>query len=442
MTTDNEEVVRAHQCRRARHILTTGAMAGLLLLSACGGQRTKRPYTEYVHVRPDARPEVMEAQMFEFAATFANRVEEAADRIRRESDDAEIGRRALMWKIHAIPAAQMACFRRDPLAAMLDMWILGVQMEDFFGNGAGAELFGPQQSIATAASESLLDEIEDAVGAFTKTPESVSIIKRDAVRPWVEVHPIQDLLFTRESPLALYVDMAREYGHDAFASLRTLEEVAIELAQQVRVYATQLPKHARWHAELVTQEALESEPVRDMVDHLASLEDIARTSSAAVEKIDGITADLERHRDAITTLISDERTALLDGVGEERKASIEALGHERELIMGRISEERDTVLQAIDLQRQATLEWLHAESGEISGIVRDELALMVEAIRTEREATMSEIEEMTTAAVAQSRVELEAVVDHAFWRLVQLLVVAVVAAPFIAWVYRFVLTRR
>jgi hypothetical protein len=368
--------------------------------------------------------------MFEFAATFAGEVEEAANHISRETDDPAIRRRALMWKIHAIPAAQMACFRRDPLAATLDTWILCSQMEDFFTDGAGSTLFGPRQSVAIDTSRRLHERMRAIVGTFTRTPEGVQEVEREAVEPWVERYPIEDLQFTRDSAMALYAHLLREQGHDAFASVRTLEELAIDATRQLRVYANQIPKHLRWHAELVRQQTLASEPVQALVAHLSSLEDLAGVAEKGVEQIEGLTAELDRQREAILAALREERMAITEAVAQERGTAVEAFGQERSVILAHVTEERELALEAINAQRRETLDW-----------IGDELAVLVEAMKKERAATVAEMETLTRSALGQSRAELETVVDHAFWRLVQLLLVALVAAPFIARVYRIVLRR-
>ena len=73
----------------------------------------------------------------DFILDFADRIEEAADRIKAQESAPEIRRNSLLWKINATQAGFRAASRRDALIAFADVWILCRQMTVFFEVGGG-----------------------------------------------------------------------------------------------------------------------------------------------------------------------------------------------------------------------------------------------------------------------------------------------------------------
>src|SRR3970282_4067 len=81
----------------------------------------------------------------QYAADFIERVTRAADIIAEGTEDTRMRATALRWKIGASTASRRAAYRPEPELALVDTWALAVQMEYFFGEGAGRALFGTHQ---------------------------------------------------------------------------------------------------------------------------------------------------------------------------------------------------------------------------------------------------------------------------------------------------------
>ena len=73
------------------------------------------------------------------ADRFADQIEETADRIGAATPDPAIRRRALAFKIDAVPAVYTAAFRADPLAGVIDAWALAYQVDHYLKDGAGRD---------------------------------------------------------------------------------------------------------------------------------------------------------------------------------------------------------------------------------------------------------------------------------------------------------------
>jgi len=91
----------------------------------------------------------------EFGKFFAGTVEEAADEIISKTDNTEIKKNALEWKINVIPKALESLVILDPVAAGTDVYALCLQMDYFFRLGKGKDLFGEQQRVAIKASDEI-----------------------------------------------------------------------------------------------------------------------------------------------------------------------------------------------------------------------------------------------------------------------------------------------
>jgi hypothetical protein len=91
-----------------------------------------------------------------FAGHFAKTLGDAADEIIAAAEVESLALDALRWKIAATTVVSTTALQVSPRDALIDTWVYCVQMENFLKQGAGAELFGPLQPIATATAESLV----------------------------------------------------------------------------------------------------------------------------------------------------------------------------------------------------------------------------------------------------------------------------------------------
>ncbi|MCK5407553.1 MAG: hypothetical protein KAJ37_08870, partial [Candidatus Krumholzibacteria bacterium] len=256
------------------------------------------------------------------------------DSIIARSADPQIKRRALLWKINAIPVAQNAIFRIDPLIALLDIWTFDVQMSDYFETGAGREAFGEWQPIAVDACRRIETQIA-AIGNDL-AGEVTSNRGREFVVEWTKTHKIQDLLFTRQSTRGYWYDIVRGQGQGVVGAMETMTDAVRVLSDRMESSYRIALKQARWQAELAIQDELmqsvEVQTVLDGIDRLAEMdedvadvaEDIAtiktefgilqRDFAAIVDSINAYwltaTTTIEKERAGMETLIDQQREAV------------------------------------------------------------------------------------------------------------------------------------
>jgi len=293
---------------------------------------------------------------------YMSSVELTADSIMDATTDPGVKYNALVWKANAIPALQRAMFHPDPLISFADGWTLTVQMREYFENGTGRDLFGPQQTLAVSSSKRMEMATDAAVGA--KLEPDVHDRLRRFVYDWAARHPLDNPLFLHRSITEATAEELGALRLGGTGTLGSMAEMAQDFQQMALVYAGQMPKEVRWQSELL----------------IASLTDSLRSDSllAAIDRME----------------VMEETTHFL-------REAPGIITREREAVFREIQEERIAMLRELDRQRLTTLQeimaWAHAE----------------------REAM---VEEMSRVVVSEGQAlgaTTRNLIDHAFLRLLQ-----------------------
>ncbi len=316
--------------------------------------------------------EEMRLRVQTFGYHFAGVVEVAADEIGASTDDPAIKRHALIWKTYAIPAAYNAVFQSDPLAAFMDIWVLTVQMLDYFQVGIGKDIFGEQQQMARDAAR-LLEQEADSVGLSIAIGGGFAR-GEGLADTWARDHPIENHLFIRESTTKALATAMASGGRGAVSAIGSIEERVNDISAQFSVLTETMPKQIRWQGEL-------------LVDELVGVDQLKRS----VARVDTLLASLQ----VLATIGADAENI----IARERNALITALERERSIL-----------LSEIDRQRIETLE----------DAIEFRIAVL-DAIEEERVAVLAAVEAERLAAIEDLRTLSTDFVDHAFWRAIQLL---------------------
>jgi hypothetical protein len=399
--------------------MRVAACLALAFLVACAGRGKKpeqpnlKPWPE---IRPDFRVESLRARMQEYSITFAAEVELAATAIERRAADSTVRHNAVLWRVRAIPEMRKACFRLEPIGALVDAWIFARQMDQLFSEGVGASAFGRLQPEAVGVSRRLLDQMREIGGSIAVSPQARDEFEHRFIDPWLAGHPLHDVTFVRESPIARFAEQFPARG-DMFQSVGNLEQLAIGLSQQARIYLADLPRQVRGEVDLLRSDILPSED-------FASMQRDLHLSAAAADRI-ASTAE------ALSPLVLSERRIVLDEIGRQRALVMDAVSVERERAVGAIvrafAAERTELLRGVDAERLATFEWATAERREAIAEVHRELADSIEALRAERAVVVDDVRH---------------IVDVVLLRVAIFLVAGVLLAPLVAHAYARVWPRR
>jgi len=321
--------------------------------------------------RQEVSAEEVGYPLFDFTARFSRAVESAADQIVAKNPDPRIRRNALLWKLNAVPASFLALEHADPAAMVIDLWAFCLQMTEYLESGAGRELFGDRQPVGIAAARGLEAEIGALTARIVKE-EALPVLEQ-TIEEWAREHPLQDIHFARTSILSLQARLMDVQPAGLFQTVNTVAGQVADLKGRLALYADQLPRQARWQAELLTEEVF------------------VRIVGAQITNA--------------FALISAEREAVLESIERQRLETLEMLQSERERILERVSAEREAVLGR-------TAELADQVLGQVDGMLADQVVSLtnhvqrqrldtLEFIRSERMVLTRDAEQIALAAVRE-----------------------------------------
>ena len=379
-----------------RTIVLSAVMAavGVLVTGCATGQPQSRLASKVT--TDSGKIQTLRYKVFGYTALFAATVEDSADTITRTTTDVTVKKNALLWKMNAVPASLTATVHPDPLANLLDLWALSAQMEQYFNEGPGRELFGSQQGVAVAASRELTAA---AIAMFRDfVPQDIFDKATPIVGAWVTAHPLRTPLFARDSAVELVGPLMVNHGGSLFAALDSLEDRVDSLTARASVYAAVIPKLVRWQAELL---------VLGVPDTLVGVQE-------------EVIQSLREHHKAITDAIDQQRLQAFSQLQAERIAvmkDLEAAGGRTirdatSVIEPQVERERIAVLSAIDEMRIQSVKDLREALASFDQRWLDSLQF----VRGEREAATRDAEQIATRTV-----------DHAFRQLYLLLAILYLA---------------
>lgn len=363
-------------------ILTILAMT-LIFLAGC---QKVPPRTGYIERRIEGAglsSKQLRLLLNDFVFSFSDSLEEAADQIIEQTADLEVKHNALLWKINGIPAGFRAAAREDPLGALLDVWVLCEQMSVFFEDGAGSTLFGPSQMIAIQASRELKEEIREIARTLAPTDQRFQNTE-DFVNSFVTQTPLENLYFSRESVLKELIEEVESGDKALMAVVGDVTENLLAIQELLIIYADHLPKQVRWQAQ----------------DLLSD-----------VEQLPSISKSLEEFTDI------SEAIARLTLVAEGFQRLVET---ERRILLEELTRERIQSFEDLDDMRLATLQYIQSERIAMLETIREERIASFEEIDKERELLTRDIQNLTLDTMNQLIGHTRELVDHFFWRALQL----------------------
>ncbi|RKG58750.1 chemotaxis protein [Corallococcus sp. AB011P] len=316
----------------------------VLFAVLCGGCASLAPQRSELTTRvgrSDLSVAVMRTRVRDLARRFSGLIEALADDLAARSGSPHVASAMLRFKANAVPAVQSALFQPDPVAALIDTWTLLAQLEDSLPHTA----VDASPELLARAHDTLVD-LESQVEAEWRVVTGLEDVTeaRDKVHAWAAAHPLTGPLVTRESTTALLASLTEVTGGGLRSTAANLVEDTRDLTARVDLYATSLPRQARWQAELVATDAMQAPTVQ------AALAELGRT----VDLLDRVGA-LAANSPA---LIERERRAVLDSVHAERLGLQEFVNGERQAVFADVGRERQALVDALHAERVATLQQL------------------------------------------------------------------------------------
>ena len=278
----------------------------------------------------------------DYALTFSQMVEFAADSILQLTADPTVSRNALIWKIYGVAAVYRSAALPDPLMAWIDSRVLTYQMRDFFATGNGKSLFGELQPLALEATRYIEAELDRSIELSGQKmhPELES-----GIRNFAAEHPLTNSYFFRPSPVEL---LAKYLGQDQVSGLQavgSMTEMMEQLSLRLNLYTELLPRSGRWQAELMLAELADSSRSSKFTEILNQIEAMETLNAFLLSAPD---------------LVDEQRDILLEAVDHQRLAFEAALekyvaGATDEILAG-ITSEQEAAMAELDRIMQAEIQ--------------------------------------------------------------------------------------
>lgn len=303
-------------------------------------------------------------------------VVDTADQIIAESDDPEVRRAALEWKIATVPAIRESLFEIYPQIALLDTWALSYQMMDYFETGPGARDF---KSYAPMGYETAL-KINERMAKFfadvddTNSPDGTELERaHQLIENWAHNHPVNGNFDSRENITNKATEMTLELGMSMSDAVDAMVTTVEDLSHKLDVYSDQIPNQMRWEAELFVEQSGQHYHVQETFDRMPGLMD------ASTKTLDQVSVTM----DEMPGLISREREAALREFRETSDLALDRLSSERKAVMAHFTNERIAVMNGLDQARVAiTNDWVA------------QVDKFEKAISTERQHFIADVEQV------------------------------------------------
>lgn len=323
--------------------------------------------------------------MYEYLRHWTVVVGLAADDIRSRSDKSEVRRNAILWKLSALSACQVAAFREDPVGALLDVWALSAQMTRYLETGAGKDLFGEWQPIAIKAARQLEADVEALADRLADPRRG-----RELVTKWVEQNPIQDSLMNRPTTASILVAYTGKPRRSLLGALPNIDQRIADLLERLDLYVETLPHQVRWHMEYVLEQHVVTRQAQQ--EAVASLETMGDSLEEMSDSLGRMADSLTRMADSL-----DRLATLPDELGDL------------------IASEREEIFAAIDKQREAMFRNIAAEREAVFDALKDERGILVEATDGQRAALLADAEAVAVKTIEQAASESRQTIDHLLW---------------------------
>ena len=350
-------------------------------------------------------------RLVDYLRQFGGLVSSASETI-GQSDDYEVRRYAIYWKTRYVGTCASTVFLGDPVAALLDTWILTRQMQQYYEEGEGKDVFGDQQPLAIDTCRRLDASISAIAAALWPESHERQLIE-SKVDGWVDEHPMGHEFRVSITPeLVKEFKIQRPRGFDAIAGM---DQTLAEIANRITVYMELIPHMARWHSELAMEDALQRKEFKQSLDDLTVMATSLDVLATSVRELPAL---IEDSTSGVGELMRAERESVFKEFDRQREDTLDQLGHERKQLLKEVDRQRLETLEHLAKERAEVLAAVRGERVETLAEIREERKAVLEFMREERKAVMAEMRDLTLTAVKTTFRETRGLIDDLFEGLV------------------------
>lgn len=337
--------------------------AALVLILGAGGCRTGSPSGELeTHFHEGSlSSKQLSLLLSEHVMLAYELIVSAADSIIHQTEDHEVYRNALRWKINAIPQTVTASVHEDPVFSLFDVWVLQVQMRQFFTEGPGTNLFGAHQAIAVR-SASRLEAATEGIAQQALGPNTDFRNFRSLVHQTAEKHPVATLGLERPPIVQEYLDFVKPGG--GFLQLASSANEKLAFLGNLMLFETRvMPEMGRWQSELLLADTNSYPAITQPLLPLTNLNRLTET-------VDSLPAIVVQEREITLADIERQRLDTLERIDRMRQETLLSIRREREAFESFIAERMTNAFAEIGKQRSALI-------AELSSLAEEQTAPVV-----------------------------------------------------------------
>ena len=284
----------------------------LLMISLCSC--SSRKSTLFRGTKPLPRSNVsvdaLQSQLDEFEEMFTSRTKAAAAEIDRLSGDPKVMKMTLLWRSRAIPALHNILEQPQPMAVLVDSWVLCIRLTNYIETGEAANIFGNFQPVALVTAK----ELEAQIQYIARNVLSEELFNQTAagLRTLALSNPIQSgfskiLMYSTQvkkdqpglfesvfsiplSPVRALegVDRTPEAIYDFSTTTRRLTDVVQEL-----------PESSRWQLLLLLYDLEETEMAKSFLSSLREISDSSARLATTTEQFSSALEDSDQNQEQI-----------------------------------------------------------------------------------------------------------------------------------------------
>ncbi len=299
-------------------------------------------------------------------------VADAADKVIDESDDPEVRRAALRWKVAAVPAVRESLFERYPIVALLDTWALSYQMMDYFETGPGKAAFKDYAYVGYDAAKKINERMKflyDDINVDDPMNDAATMLKK-----WAAHHPVKGQFDSRENITNRATEMTLQLGLSLGGAVDAMVTSVEDLSRKLDVYSDQLPSQARWEAQLFVHEASDEYEIEETFASMAPFMEVS------TETLTQAKASMQE----MPSVIAKEREAALEEFRATTDKALATFSQERKAIMAQFTDERKAVMGELHQARALVMEDIHREMDRFVTALGDERAHLVKDVEIMR----------------------------------------------------------
>jgi len=415
--------------------------------------------------------EELRSLLDEFEDSFEAEISRASDELAARDPSRRTRKLLLLWQMRLIPMARAAENQKRPVAAFLDLWLLTMRMRQYFEEGDGRDLFGPNQFIALNAAKKAEQGMHDLAPRIMST--DMAAAARQRVEKLARSRPLRAEFSGGEVSVVAEAGPEDNVVRDVlsiplvpFRALQGVDRTAqavkdfTVVADRLTDVVQGLAADARLHLQLLL---LETEDLEMVQSSLASFDRLSRSTQAFAETAQALPRELrieltqwlndaDAKQAAAQATLKDTRSAA-ENVARAGEALAAAAAAIQQMVAsfrqpaagaepssasapsGVAPASTETDGRPFDiLDYAATADACAAAAREFQMLAGDIRALGASPEVTGR---LDDLERRISALLTQASAKTDALADHAAARLFQIILAVFV----LAIIYRYVAAR-